>query len=119
MLINKIALLLLILISIVCWSCKNDKNPVSAQKIKVDAPIDMPAVKVPDFSDSRRIPITDFGTVQGDKIKTSKAVAEAIQKANQERGGIVVIPEGEWLTGVAGMKKTKKHYKLQLTLIFF
>jgi polygalacturonase len=58
----------------------------------------MPPIKVPDFSKCAKLSITDFGAVKGDKEKTSAAIAKAIDKANELGGGIVVIPEGEWLT---------------------
>lgn len=75
---------------------KNGK--VTTKEIKVKAPFQMPPIKVPDFSKCAKLSITDFGAVKGDKEKTSAAIAKAIDKANELGGGIVVIPEGEWLT---------------------
>jgi polygalacturonase len=82
---------------------------ISIIEIKVAAPFEMPAIKAPDFSNCTKILITSFGAVQGNKEKTTTAIAKAIEKANKLGGGIVVIPEGEWLTG-------KVHFKSNVNL---
>ncbi|WP_114779048.1 glycoside hydrolase family 28 protein [Botryobacter ruber] len=94
----------LLLFSLLLFSFKKDKSKVSVNELNVEAPFEMPAIKVPDFSKCKKMPITDFGAVQGDKNKTSKAIAKAIDKANKAGGGVVVIPEGEWLTGKIHLK---------------
>ncbi|HWI91426.1 MAG TPA: glycosyl hydrolase family 28 protein [Flavisolibacter sp.] len=71
---------------------------VEIAEIKLKAPFEMPAIKVPDFTKCQKLNITDFGAVKEDKEKTSAAITKAIEKANAMGGGIVVIPEGEWLT---------------------
>jgi polygalacturonase len=87
----------MLLCSLVLFSFKRDKG-VAINKLKVKAPFEMPAIKVPDFSKCRKLPITDFGAIPGDKEKTSQAIAQAIDQANKLGGGVVVVPEGEWLT---------------------
>lgn len=82
---------------------------IKTEKIKVNAPFKMPVFSVPDFKKCPAFSITDFGAVKGDKVKTSKAIAEAISAANNAGGGKVVIPEGEWLTG-------KVHFKSNVCL---
>lgn len=69
----------------------------------------MPVITVPEFKKCPAFAITDFGAEQGDKLKTSKAIASAISAANQAGGGTVVIPAGEWLTG-------KVHFKSNVNL---
>ncbi|WP_227008988.1 glycoside hydrolase family 28 protein [Christiangramia fulva] len=69
------------------------------RKIEVEAPFEMPDITVPDFSDCTELAITDFGAVEGQKEKTSQAIAAAIQKANRMGGATVTIPEGHWNTG--------------------
>lgn len=64
----------------------------------------MPSISVPDFSKCKKMSITDFGAVPGDKKKTTKAIAKAIDKANKLGGGVIIIPEGEWLTGKIHLK---------------
>jgi len=64
----------------------------------------MPAINVPDFSKCKKLSIVDFGAVQGDKTKTTQAIAKAIAEANRIGGGIVIIPEGKWLTGQVHLK---------------
>ena len=51
-------------------------------ELKVSAPFDMPAINVPDFSNCKKLSIVDFGAVQGDKGKTTQAIAKAIVEAN-------------------------------------
>tara|TARA_R110001583_G_scaffold55764_3_gene169086 strand:+ start:39242 stop:40021 length:780 start_codon:yes stop_codon:yes gene_type:complete len=70
----------------------------------MEAPFDMPNIKIPDFSTSKRMSILDFGAKQGDKEKTSKAIELAINNANSIGGGVVIIPEGEWITGKVHLK---------------
>jgi polygalacturonase/lysophospholipase L1-like esterase len=79
-------------------SLQQKNSKVGTSEIKVKAPFDMPSIKTPDFSKCEKLDITDFGAVKGDKEKTSAAIAKAIDKANAIGGGVVVIPEGEWLT---------------------
>ncbi|MXN90829.1 glycoside hydrolase family 28 protein [Flavobacterium sp. Sd200] len=80
-----------------------------AQKIasvttKVKAPFGTVTVTSPDFKKAKKFVITDFGAVPGDKQKNSQAIAQAIAKANEQGGGIVVVPKGEWLTGKVHLK---------------
>jgi len=102
-------LLVMTLLSIISFSFKYDGGLVKISKIKVKAPFNMPDIKVPDFSACKQFTITDFGAVQGNKELISKAIADAITEANKRGGGIVVIPEGEWLTG-------KIHFKSNVNL---
>ncbi len=82
---------------------------VSSEKIRVKAPFNMPVFSVPNFRNCPTFSIADFGAVQGDKVRTSKAIADAITAANAANGGTVVIPAGEWLTG-------KLHFKSHVNL---
>lgn len=83
--------------------------PVSFANIKVKAPFSVPTMIIPDFSKCPKLLITDFGAVLGNKEKTTEAIAKAIDKANALGGGVVIIPEGEWLTG-------KIHFKSNVNL---
>jgi polygalacturonase len=92
---------------------------VKIQKIKVEAPFEMPVINIPDFEDCTNILITEFGAVTGDKEKTSEAIEKAINKANKQGGGIVIIPEGEWLTGKIHLKSNVNlHLKEGAVLLF-
>ncbi|MFY0714929.1 glycoside hydrolase family 28 protein [Seonamhaeicola sp. NFXS20] len=88
---------LLIIIAILLCSCSN-KYSIKIDEIQVATPFEMPNIKIPDFSNCKKISIVDFGAVKGDKNKISSAIENAINKANKLGGGIVVVPEGEWLT---------------------
>jgi polygalacturonase len=85
------------------------KPCVTVNEIKIKAPYGMVNIKVPDFSKCMRINIKELGAVPGDKEKTSQAISAAIDKASAAGGGVVVIPEGEWLT-------KKIHFKSNVNL---
>jgi polygalacturonase len=92
---------------------------VPRQQVRVAAPFDMPAIGVPDFSSSRRFPITQFGADLGDKDKTTAAIAAAIAAANAAGSGVVVVPPGEWLTGQVHLKSNVNlHLSKGATLLF-
>lgn len=95
---------LLVVIAALFFSFKEKKPCVAVNEIKVNAPYGVVNIKVPDFSKCIRINITELGAVAGDKVKTGQAIADAIDKANKAGGGVVVIPEGEWLTGKVHLK---------------
>ncbi len=102
---------LFILSIVITVSCKQEKQKVEVKTtdIQVVAPFEMPVITIPDFSDSETFVITDFGAVKGDKEATTKAINRAISQANSAGAGIVVIPEGEWLT-------KKIHFKSNVNL---
>ncbi|MDR7370124.1 glycoside hydrolase family 28 protein [Flavobacterium aquidurense] len=106
---KNITLCFALLLSLVFLSFKKEKSGVTLQEVVVKAPFKMPAIKIPDFSKCEQFSIVDFGAVKGDKEKTSKAIEQAIDKANKAGGGTVVIPEGEWLT-------KKIHFKSNVNL---
>ena len=95
---------LLVVCAAILFSFKEKKPCVAVNEIKVKAPYGEVKIKVPDFSKCPRINIADLGAVAGDKIKTSQAIANAIDKASKADGGVVVIPDGEWLTGKIHLK---------------
>ena len=92
---------------------------VTTTKLKVKAPFTMPAIRMPDFSNCKKLVITDFGAVQGDKIKTSQAVAKAISAAGESGGGIVVIPPGEWLTAQVHLKSNVNLHLMKGAVLLF
>jgi polygalacturonase/lysophospholipase L1-like esterase len=86
------------------FSFEKSDPGVTINELKIKAPFDMPVIKVPDFSKCKKLSITDFGAVPGNQEKTSQAIAKAIDQAHTIGGGVVVIPEGEWLTGKIHLK---------------
>ena len=106
---KKLTLCFALLLSLIFLSFKKDQSLVTLKEVIVKAPFEMPAIKIPDFSKCKEFLIVDFGAVQGNKNKTSEAINKAISKANKAGGGIVVIPEGEWLT-------KKIHFKSNVNL---
>lgn len=89
---------LLLVCSTFLFSFEKQNSRVTINELKVKAPFEVVTIKVPDFSKCTKLSISDFGAVQGDKEKTSTAIAAAVDKAHELGGGIVIIPEGEWLT---------------------
>ena len=86
------------------YSCMLNNASVKFHEISVEAPFDMPDIKIPDFSNCKRMTITDFGAILDDKVKTSKAIELAINEAHKIGGGVVVIPQGQWITGKIHLK---------------
>jgi polygalacturonase len=87
--------------------------------VKPAAPFDMPGIEIPNFADSRRFVITDFGAVPDDQQKTTAAIAQAIAAANAAGSGVVVVPPGIWLTGKIHLKSNVNlHVEKGATLLF-
>jgi len=94
----------ILLLAAVSVGFAQSKSNISTTSVKVKAPFGTVTVTSPDFKKAPRLLITDFGAVQGDKQKISQAIAAAITKASAQGGGIVVVPQGEWLTGKVHLK---------------
>lgn len=106
---KKITFCCCLLFSLIFLSFKKDPTAVTQTEVVVKTPFEMSAIKIPDFSKCKEFSIVDFGAIKGNKEKTSEAISKAIAKANKAGGGIVVIPEGEWLT-------RKIHFKSNVNL---
>ena len=116
---KKLILGLVLFLSLIFLSFKTNKSKVTIKEVIVEAPFEMPAIKMPDFSNCKKLSIIDFGAIKGNKEKTSKAINKAIDKANKMGGGIVVIPEGEWLTAKIHFKSNVNlHLNKGATLLF-
>lgn len=85
------------------FSCAN--QTVLLEQVAVDAPFEMPNIEIPNFSNAPRYSIVDFGAERDDVDATSQAIEAAIAKAHANKGGVVVIPTGEWLTGKVHVKE--------------
>ncbi|MDP4278841.1 MAG: hypothetical protein Q8914_14545 [Bacteroidota bacterium] len=90
---------LMFLLSFFLLSFQQKGHVVGTTTLTIQAPFDMPDISIPNFDNCQRFTITDFGAIAWDKVKTTKAIADAIGEANRVGGGMVVIPAGEWLTG--------------------
>ncbi|KFF02689.1 glycoside hydrolase family 28 protein [Flavobacterium reichenbachii] len=106
---KKNALFTVLILSLIFLSFKSNRSLVTLTEVVVKAPFEMPAIKIPDFNKCSKFVITEFGAVQGNKEKISEAINKAISKASKSGGGIVVIPEGEWIT-------KKIHFKSNVNL---
>ncbi len=79
-------------------------NEISIQTITSTTPFGEVKVKIPDFSQSTKYSITDYGAVPHNQEATSLAIKQAIAVANANGGGRIIIPKGEWLTGKIHLK---------------
>jgi len=100
-------------------SFKNEDIMVTTTAIKVKAPFDMPDITIPDFKNCKKFVITDFGALPGDKVKTTQAITKAIENANKTGGGVVVIPEGEWITGQVHLKSNVNLHLMKGAVLLF
>ena len=101
-------------------SCsRKHHSHVTFETIKCAAPFEMPAITIPNFTNCRKYTITEFGAVPENKQKTSMAIAKAIDIANKNGGGTVVIPKGEWLTEKVHLKSNVNlHLEMGAILLF-
>lgn len=106
---KKLTLCFALVLSLIFLSFKKDPSLVTLEEVVVKAPFEMPSIKIPNYTKCKQYSIVNFGAIQGNKNKTSEAINKAISKANKAGGGIVVIPEGEWLT-------KKIHFKSNVNL---
>ena len=95
---KKIIIGIAVLLSLAFLSFKKNQSCVTLQEVIVKAPFEMPSIKIPDFSNCKKYSIVEFGAVRGNKEKITAAINKAMTKANKAGGGIIVIPEGEWIT---------------------
>lgn len=116
---KKILFVSALLVSLIFLSFKKNQSGVTLKEVVVKAPFEMPAIKIPDFSNCKEYSIVDFGAIKGNKNKISDAINKAITKANKAGGGIVVIPEGEWITKKIHFKSNVNlHLKKGAVLLF-
>ncbi len=89
-------LLLSILIGSVCvYSCskKTDTDNVSAKQRSMLPEIERPVFKKDTFN------IKDYGAVGDGVTLNTESINRAIKECSQAGGGVVLVPQGFWLTG--------------------
>jgi len=100
-------------------ACEKKEKGILYKEIEVQAPFVMPTIKEPNFNLVPKFNIIDYGALEGDKDKNTQAIAEAIQIASNGGGGIVIVPEGEWLTKKIHLKSNVNlHLNDGATLLF-
>ena len=116
---KKILFVSALLVSLIFLSFKKNQSGVTLKEVAVKAPFEMPSIKIPDFTNCKEYSIVDFGAIKGNKNKISDAINKAITRANKAGGGIVVIPEGEWITKKIHFKSNVNlHLKKGAVLLF-
>ncbi|MCP5547209.1 MAG: glycoside hydrolase family 28 protein [Akkermansiaceae bacterium] len=73
------------------------------EEIVVEAPFEMPAIRVPVFPE-RDFAIDDYGAEEGGKSKVTDSIRKAVQACHDAGGGRVVVPKGRWLTGAVHLR---------------
>ncbi|KDN55456.1 glycoside hydrolase family 28 protein [Flavobacterium seoulense] len=84
-------------------SCSNTIFAQNKTAVKTNLPFTMPEVQIPKFK-ADTLSITDFGAIPNTEELCTTAINNAITKASQSGGGVVVIPAGLWTTGPIKMK---------------
>lgn len=100
-------------------SCDKSREKFPVDEVTAHAPFGTLTIEVPNFKEAKVFSIQDYGAVQGDKEKTTKAISEAIDHANKNGGGTVLIPAGKWSTGKIHFKSNVNlHLKKEAVLYF-
>ncbi len=105
---SKIIVIGLSLLLFFVGCAKKEAEKVTYKEVSVDAPFEMPSIKMPIFP-NRVFDIKEYGAVEGDSVNNSEAINKAIIACNKAGGGKVVVPKGTWYTG-------KIHFKSDVNL---
>ncbi|WP_373176737.1 glycoside hydrolase family 28 protein [Bacteroides eggerthii] len=103
---NIVIALILPLVCILGYSCKTDGATYAIN----DCPFVMPKIEQPTIP-NRKYDIQDYGAVPNGITDNTVAINKAIEECSKNGGGIVVVPQGLWLTGPI---KLKSHIELHL-----
>ncbi|MFS1704638.1 glycoside hydrolase family 28 protein [Alteromonas sp. AMM-1] len=104
-----------------CTAVKMNSQPIkpATQFVAIDAPFDMPAIEIPDFTDVANFNIRDFGAAENNQSTTQTALRNAIAAANQAGAGKVIIPSGTWPCGpIHLLSNVNLHLEEGATLLF-
>lgn len=116
---KKIVVFSVLCLSFFLFSYRNNTNHMATKAIVVQAPFEMPAITIPDFSNCDTLSITSFGASMKNKDKTTRAIELAITTINKKGGGTVLVPKGEWITGKIHFKSNVNlHLAKGATLVF-
>lgn len=85
---------------------------------RIDLPFEMPAVELPAFK-SDTFNVIDFGAKGDGFTLDTKAINEAIAVCSQKGGGVVLIPDGIWLTGPVVLKSQVNLHLADGALLLF
>jgi len=97
---------------------KDSPKAVPEPIAPIRAPFDMPQLSRPSFPD-RVFDVTDYGAVGDGRRKNTKAIAVAISACAQAGGGVVLLPEGRWLSGAIHLRSNVNlHLKEGAVLVF-
>lgn len=77
----------------------DQQAPASA----ANCPFPMPEVQIPTFRPDTFC-ITDFGAVPNSLASCTQAINAAISKCSEQGGGVVLIPQGLWISGPIYLK---------------
>lgn len=95
--------------------CKSSSFP---EEIYKELPFKMKKVKRPEFPDLK-VSIADFGAKNDGVTSNTTAFAKAIDFVSGKGGGMVVVPEGLWLTGPVELKSNVNLYTESGAVVLF
>lgn len=97
---SRIIQLMLIMLSITCYSCERIPHKNKSTENFGNLPFDfnMNILPEPTFQD-KTIDIKNFGAIGNGQTDNTRAINEAIKTLSKQGGGTIVIPSGVWLTG--------------------
>lgn len=72
-------------------------------RVDEPSPFDMPEVQIPTFK-ADTFNIIDFGAIPNNQELCTKAINDAITSCSGSGGGVVLIPQGLWITGPVYLK---------------
>ncbi|MDQ8197079.1 glycoside hydrolase family 28 protein [Pelagicoccus enzymogenes] len=98
----------------------NEKeNSLGYERVEVEAPFEMPCIRIPDFKKCPRRSIVEFGALPEDRAATTHALSLAIANASAVGGGVVIVPEGKWLcSGIRFKSNVNLHLERGARLSF-
>jgi hypothetical protein len=103
-------ILLFILLTPNILACQANKYTITSEAIApIVAPFEMPQLTRPIIPE-RKFDIRDFGAKEGGVFNNTKSIQAAITKAAETGGGIIVIPNGKWLTGAIHLENNINLY---------
>jgi len=101
-----------------CHAVAQSNESNSMEYYIAHAPFKMPAVTEPKFN-NKIFNIIDYGAVGDGQTLNTTAIEKAISACNAAGGGIVLIPQGLWLTGPIELKSNVNLHANRGALITF
>lgn len=119
--------LVMMLIGVSFFACKNNKEKTESTDKAELSPSEISwenadkiieGIKIPTFKDTI-FNVNDFGAVADGETLNTEAFAEAITACSESGGGMVLVPDGKYLTGPIHLKSNVNFHISEDTEIIF